>query len=218
MLEPWRQFRQKTGGKMTESSQVLEAKNALTRRGKAVYEANPSVAGGRFRTKITPARTAKGDKAYMIAPDTGEVIGEGTFGFVEEREIDSEQFVKVYLDGIKQYGQLSKAGATVFEFVYRTISGFSGKDKDTVTLSYLLANRWHPKLTRRTYERGMNELLDKEFLYRSLAADVYFVNVNFMFNGDRMVVVRQYRRIGSSLQTELPLSTRRLPEPVASSD
>jgi len=102
--------------------------------------------------------------------------------------------------------------------VYRTISGFSGKDKDTVTLSYLLAKRLNEKLTRRTYERGMNELLDKEFLYRSLAADVYFVNVNFMFNGDRMVVVRQYRRIGSSLQTELPFSTRRLPEPVASSD
>lgn len=199
---------------MTESDHISGSKTQLTRRGKAIYEANPSVAGGRFRTKITPMRTAAGDKAYMISPNTGEVIGEGTFGFVEEKELDTAQFVKVYLEGIKQYGQLSKAGASVFEVVYRTISGASGKDKDTVTLNYLLAQRWNGTLRRRTYERGMNELLDKEFLYRSLAADTYFVNVNFMFNGDRMVVVRQYRRIGSSLQTELPLSTRQVPEPV----
>lgn len=203
---------------MTESDQLSDAKLPLTRRGKTLYEANPSVAGGKFRTKITPTRTANGQKAYMIAPNTGEVIAEGTFGFVEERELDSEQFVKVYLEGIKQYGQLSKAGASVFEIVYHTISGLSGKDKDTVNLNYIIAQRWNGKLTRRTYERGMNELLDKEFLYRSLAADTYFVNVNFMFNGDRMVVVRQYRRVGSSLQTELPLSPRRLPEPEKRSD
>jgi hypothetical protein len=203
---------------MTESDQLSHEKTQLTRRGKTLYEANPSIAGGRFRTKITPARTATGQKAYMISPNTGEVIGEGTFGFVEERELDSEQFVKVYLEGIKQYGQLSKAGASVFEVVYRTISGASGKDKDTVTLSYFIAQRWNDKLTRRTYERGMNELLEKEFLYRSLAADTYFVNVNFMFNGDRMVVVRQYRRVGSSLQTELPFSTRQLPKAVEGSD
>ena len=196
---------------MTGLATETDEKAALTRRGKVVYEVNPSVVQGRFNTRIAPSRTTKGQHAYMIAPNTGEVIGEGTFGFVEEKQVDSEQFVKVYLDGIKQYGQLSKAGATIFEFVYRTISGMAGKDRDTVTLNYHFANRWNDKLTRRTYERGMNELLEKEFLYRSLATDVYFVNVNFMFNGDRMVVVRQYRRAGSSLQTELPFA--QLPKP-----
>jgi hypothetical protein len=122
--------------------------------------------------------------------------------------------VKVYLAGIKQYGQLSKAGATVFEFVYRSISGAGGKDKDTVSLNYFLAKRWNDKLTRRTYDRGMSELLEKGFLFRSVATDLYFVNVNFMFNGDRMVVVRQYRRSGSTLQTELPLgSVRQIAKP-----
>ena len=151
----------------------------------------------------------------MVAADTGEVLGRGAFGFVEEKEIDNEQFVKVYLEGIKQYGQLSKAGALLFEFVYREISGLSAKDKDTISLSYLLAEKWRPGLHRRTYERGMNELLEKGFLFRSLAADVYFVNVRFMFNGDRMVLVKAYRRSGSTLQAELPLDAppRELPQP-----
>lgn len=198
---------------MSLPRQTEEPKAELTRRGKPVYEANPSVVGGRFKTRMMPAKTTKGGQAYMITADTGQVIGEGTFGFVEEKEIDAAQFVKVYLEGIKQYGQLSKAGATIFEFVYREMSGLAGKDKDTLMLNYFLAQRWNEKLTRRTYERGINELLDKGFLFRSVAADLYFVNVNFMFNGDRMVVVRQYRRAGSTLQTELPLGKpRQLPQ------
>lgn len=176
----------------------------LTRRGKPVYESNPSVVG-RFPIRMVPHKPNKTTQAYMVAPGTGEVLAEGAFGFVEEKEIDNEQFVKVYLDGIRQYGQLSKAGALLFEFVYREISGMAGKDRDTVTLNYMLANRWKPDLSRRTYERGMNELLDKGFLFRSVASDVYFVNVRFMFNGDRMHVIRTYRRKGSSLQQELPL-------------
>jgi hypothetical protein len=143
----------------------------------------------------------------MVAPGSGEVISRGAFGFVEEKEVDSEQFVKIYLAGVRQYGELSKAGALLFEFVYKEISGRDSKDKDTVTLNFLLAQRWKDDLSRRTYERGMNELLEKGFLYRSLAADMYFVNVRFMFNGDRMVLVQSYRRQGSksSAQAELPL-------------
>ena len=61
-------------------------------------------------------------------------------------------------------------------------------------LSYLLARRWKPDLAERTYFRGMHELLAKDFIFRTLAADVYFVNVRFMFNGDRMVLGQAYRR------------------------
>ena len=142
----------------------------------------------------------------MIAPGTGEVLGRGAFGFVEEKEIDSEQFVKVYLAGIRKYGELSKAGAQLFELVYREISNNDAKDKDTVTLNHMLALEWKPDLPRATYYRGLNELLEKEFLYRSVAADVYFVNVRFMFNGNRMVLVQSYRRKDDQpSQPELPL-------------
>ena len=51
----------------------------------------------------------------------------------------------------------------------------------------------------------MRELLAKGFLYRTMAADVYFVNVRFMFNGDRLVLAKTYRRKGASTQQELPL-------------
>lgn len=190
-------MRRKTEGEAVDAGQP-------TRRGFPIYDENPSIVAA-MPTRIVPRKTSRLGSAYMVAPGTGEVVAKGSFGFVEETEVDSEKFVKVYLDGIRQYGQLSKAGALLFELVYRTISGTEGRDKDTVMLNHYLALKLKPDLPRSTYYRGMNELLEKEFLFRSPAADVYFVNVRFMFNGDRLVVVKAYRRKGSAQQAELPL-------------
>ena len=188
---------------MTQSRQKNAVEAQPTRRGFPVYKSNPSLSDP-FPVRIRSAKPARGGDAYMIAPGTGEVIAKGAFAFVEDREVESEQFVKMYLAGIRRYGELSKAGALLFEFVYREISGRGGKDKDTVSISYLLALEWEPKLTARTYQRGLGELLAKGFLFRSLAADVYFVNVRFMFNGDRMALVQGYRRKGKAAARELP--------------
>lgn len=182
---------------MTESGQKEPKKKQPTRRGFPLYEVNPSISD-RFPVRIKSAKPSKAGDAFMIAPGTGEVIAKGAFAFVEEKEVDSEQFVKMYLAGIRQYGELSKAGALLFEFVYREISGREGKDKDTVAINYLLALKWKPDLAERTYYRGMSELLEKGFLFRSMAADIYFVNVRFMFNGDRMALVQSYRRKGKA--------------------
>ena len=188
-----------------ERQEKPQKSKVLTRRGFPVYRDNPSLSDA-LPARIQTAKPTAMGQAYMVAPGTGEVIAQGAFGFVEEKIVDSEEFVKIYLAGIRRYGELSKAGALLFEFVYREISGRAGKDKDTVVLNYVLAVEWQPTLHKRMYERGMSELLDKGFLYRSMAADMYFVNVRFMFNGDRMVLAQQYRRKGSpAAQAELPL-------------
>ena len=174
------------------------------RRGKVFYETNPSVSG-RFPTRIVAQNKGRVGNAYMVAGQTGEVVGEGGFAFVEEKELDNESFVKVYLEGIKQYAQLSKSGATLFEFVYRSISGIAGKDKDTVGINYWLVQKWMPNISKRTFERGLAELLEKSFLFRSVITDTFFINCRFLFNGDRLALVKVYRRKGSPFQTELPL-------------
>jgi hypothetical protein len=62
-------------------------------------------------------------------------------------------------------------------------------------LNYFVAQRWREDLTRRTYERGMKELLEKEFLFRSVSSDMYFVNIRYIFNGDRLVLAQSYQRM-----------------------
>jgi hypothetical protein len=182
----------------------------LMRRGYKCYEVNPSLSDP-LPTRIRRSKPNKMGDAYMVAPGTGQVIATGAFGFVQEKEVDTEEFVKMYIDGIRKYGELTRAGATMFEYIYHEMKGLAGKDRDTVIINYYLAQKRNPALTRSTYFRGMGELLTKSFIFRSVSADMYFVNVRFMFNGDRMVLVQSYRRKGSKnnrdlLQNELPLN------------
>lgn len=174
-----------------EDELVTENIKPLTRYGKPIYKTNPSIVGN-FPIRIKPMQPQKGVDAYVVSSGTGEVLAQGSFSFIEEIAVDEAQFVKIYLEGIRKHTQLSKSGALLFEFVYREMSGMKGKDKDTVALNFLLAQRWKPDLSKRTYERGINELLEKEFLFRSLVADVYFINIRFMYNGNRINKIKSY--------------------------
>lgn len=172
---------------------MSERRQLLTRRGYPVYESNPSVDGG-IPVRVKAKKSEKLNDAIVVAPETGMVLGKGSIGFIEEKAVDSEEFLKVYLAGFKKYAELSKAGVLLFEYVYRQMSGRNGKDKDTIGLNLYAAKKWKPDLTERTYQRGLKELLEKEFLFQSTYTDLYYVNVRYVFNGDRMILVQSYRR------------------------
>jgi hypothetical protein len=128
------------------------------------------------------------------------VFGPGTALAYEWEEVDAERFVKLFLSGLKQASGLSKAGLTIFEVVYHQIRQNPNNDK--VELSYMIASKSVSNLQDRTYRRGLRELLDKEFLFRSQAEGVFFVNIRYMFNGDRLAFVKAYHLKGSPPQHE----------------
>lgn len=183
----------------------------IQRRGHILYESNPSIED-KLPTRIVQSKQQAGNELFMLmAPGTGEVIGKGAFAFVREKVVDTEEFMKIYIAGLRTHAQLTRPGLTMFEYVFQAMSGLKAKDKDTFQVNLTLAKRWRPSLGRQAYFKGMKELLEKNFIFRSIAADVYFVNVRFMFNGDRIALVQSYRRRTSNnvpdlLQNELPLN------------
>lgn len=164
-----------------------------TRHGKILYDRNPSLTG-EFSLRTATNHTSKIDDAIVVSKDSGEIISTGSFVFMADELVDSEKFCKLYVDGVAAFTELGPAGRRLFGFIYNEISGLRGKDRDKVDLNYLLASRFDPKLSKRTYERGMQDLLEKGVIFRSLSADAYFVNVRFIFNGDRLAVINSYRR------------------------
>jgi hypothetical protein len=124
-----------------------------------------------------------------VIDGAGEVLGQGVG---ELEEVDDARFVKLFLEGFKQTAGMSKSGLTVFEVVYRQIQDTPNSDK--VVLSFYTASEKIEGLTERTYHRGLRELLDREFLYRSPVDGVFFVNIRYMFNGDRLAFVKGYKR------------------------
>jgi hypothetical protein len=52
----------------------------------------------------------------------------------------------------------------------------------------------------------LRELLDKEFLYRSPADETVFINIRYMFNGDRLAFVKAYHLKDSQPSLAFPNS------------
>lgn len=174
-----------------------------TRRGFPVYRTNPSVPSANGLPTRPRRINVPGGKAAMIVDGTsGEIKGIGGMGFWWEEEVDSSRFVKLFLDGIKQAAGLSKPGIQVFELVYLQMRTKPGSDEIKLNL-YVATDHG---MSKRNYQRGVRELLEKEFLYRSPSEGVFFVNIRFMFNGDRLAFVRSYHLKGSARQQELPLT------------
>ena len=188
---------------MTDERQIAElpANQVSTKRGFPVYRTNPSVPS----TNGMPTRSRRfhvpGGKAAMIVENsTGEIKGLGGMGFWWEEEVDSTRFVKLFLDGIKQAAGLSKTGIQVFELVYHQMRANPGSDE--IKLNHYVAK--DHGMSARAYQRGVRELLEKEFLYRSPGDGVFFVNIRFMFNGDRLAFVKSYHLKDASRQAKLP--------------
>jgi hypothetical protein len=196
---------QKEGVKMAENDQVtiLEENLVATKRGLPIYRVNPSIPpSNSLATRQRRFEVPGGKATVMVDNSTGEIRGIGGMSLWWQEEVDASRFVKLFLDGIKQACGLSKAGMRVFELVYQQMREKPGNDK--IELSQYTANDWGVNV--RTFRRGLRELLEKEFLYRSTSDGVFFINIRFMFNGDRLAFVRTYHLKDSGQQEELPLA------------
>jgi hypothetical protein len=191
---------------MTEDRQnpATPASNLITtKRGFPVYRTNPSVpSSSGLPTRTRRINVPGGKGAVIVDNTTGELKGLGGMGFWWEEEVDSTRFVKLFLDGIKQAAGLSKTGIQVFELVYKEMRLNPGSDE--IKLNQYVARDYG--ISDRTYQRGVRELLEKEFLFRSPSDGVFFVNIRFMFNGDRLAFVKSYHlKDSAARQQELPL-------------
>jgi len=166
--------------------------------GVPVYDTNPSIPNSNEIKKLKMAKLGNDQKGFIVNNGSGEILGSGVAVVYEWEEVDQERFVKLYLVGLKQAEDLSKAGFLMFVMVNKQLQENPGKD--TVLLSVDKSN-----LTQATYFRGLRELLDKEFLFRSPYDGTFFVNIRFMFNGDRLAFIKGYRLKSSNQQQELPL-------------
>jgi hypothetical protein len=190
---------------MTDVRQIVELpeNQVSTNRGFPVYRTNPSVpSADGIPTRSRRFQVPGGKASVIVDHSTGELKGIGGMGFWWDEEVDTTRFVKMFLDGIKQAAGLSKTGIQVFELVYLQMRANPGSDE-------IKLNKYVAKdhgISDRTYQRGVRELLEKEFLYKSPSDGVFFVNIRFMFNGDRLAFVKSYHLKGAGKQHELALA------------
>ena len=107
----------------------MEPENEPTsRRGLIKHKANPFLPTTSQATKSRIKRVAEanGERLMVISGDTGEMLAPA--GFWHAQEVDKTQFVKLYINGVKAFKELSNAGTRAFEFLYMAVQKNIGKD------------------------------------------------------------------------------------------
>ena len=159
------------------------------RKGIPVYATNPSIPpAGEVQARTRHTQVAQGKEALIINAGSGELLGKASAAFMQAEEVDPTRFVKIFLEGVKQLAGLTKPGMSVFEMVYAQTQKNAGTDQ-------IILSSYHGKqagLSERSYYRGLRDLLEKEILYASPADSVYFLNIRYLFNGNRLHFVRSY--------------------------
>lgn len=168
---------------------------STTRKGRrpgiTVYEKNPFVAGAANGSKIGTKRLSSkdGHRFMIVSGDTGEVVAPA--GFHEIIEVDRTQFLKLYANGVSAFAQLNPAGKKVFEVLCNVVFGRPGMDR--VWLHFKDIDQKVTPMSPATFKRGMRELLELRFIAESDRPDMYWLNVDFLFNGNRLAFIQEYR-------------------------
>jgi hypothetical protein len=187
------------------SKKGLSMTNVKSKRGLTRYDHNPFINQTMDATKrgIRRITNKNGDKMMVVSENTGEIVA--TAGFWQTQEVDKTQFVKLYVNGVKAFRDLTSAGTKVFEVLYLKVQEAVGQDFLYISLAGI--DQAITPMSKATFMRGMSELVAKGFIAESLEMNKYYLNPDYMWNGDRLSFVQQYRKISTKPKYEIDNQT-----------
>lgn len=100
------------------------------------------------------------------------------------------QFVKLYVNGVKAFKDLTKAGTKVFEVLYWEVQKNIGHDR--IYMSFGLVDQSLNAMSEATYGRGMRDLIAQGFIAPTAQIGLFWLNPDYLWNGDRLAFVKQY--------------------------
>ena len=182
------------------SAAVRPEEEQKSKRGLIKYDHNPFVALAVANTKQGVKRISNkdGNRMMVVSENTGEIVAPA--GFWQAQEVDKTQFVKLYVNGVKAFKDLTGAGTRVFEVLYLKVQESIGKD--FLYLSFIEVDQRATPMSKATFMKGMKELIVKGFIAESMVQNKYYLNPDYMWNGDRLAFVKEYRKAPSKPRGE----------------
>ena len=134
---------------------------------------------------------------------TGEATDAVFMGI--QREVDQDDFVKIFTAGMKELFDLSKNTLKVFSYLL-SITTFD----DKIFFDLNQCKRYTGYNSRETIFKAIRELLQNEVIAKTVHPNVYFINPTYFYKGDRLVMIREYRVKKESKALPLDTDTRDL--------
>lgn len=130
---------------------------------------------------------ARSDKMLM-SRESGEVDEETLF-IAAKKDVDKEQFVKIFLSNVQALFDLSKSTLKVFSY-FASITEFG----DKVIFDLEDCKEYTGYSSRQTIYRAIADLLAAEVIARTSANNLFFINPQIFYKGDRIVLMTEYRK------------------------
>jgi hypothetical protein len=157
------------------------------------YKNNPFLEGMMIPIKGKQVRLSSGggNENVLVNQHTGEVKGTHVTTY---RKVDGEQFVKLFTANIGLTFDLSAQGIKAFSVLMWAMQN-KAIERDEIFLdthtredfiaSHLDSNK-PLRLSQPTFARGLAELTKAQVIAKTLRQGIYWINPNFVFNGDRI--------------------------------
>ena len=134
------------------------------------------------------------DNNVLINTETGEHFGTHVTTY---RKVDRTKFVKLFAENIAMTFDLGSAGLKSLNVLIFAVQNYAiGKDRvslDRYVLDEFLEST-EQKLSQATFTRGIKGLVDAKIVARCLKQGDFFINPNFIFNGDRIAFTTAIER------------------------
>lgn len=172
------------------TNEIEEGKGTITGvRTAPTFLENPFITGAITEIKGKKKHYNIASKSsVMVDSDTGEVTGTVEHRIV--KYVDDSKFIKVYQSGVIAQFDLGSAGGKVFRFLFDTVQKNPNTDRLYLFFMDALEEPWN--ISKSVFFRGMTELLEKEFIARSRNPNMFYLNPNMIWNGDRFAFVTEY--------------------------
>ena len=132
--------------------------------------------------------------ALKILEDSGmrQIMGSGgldasQFARIEQHIVDRERFTKIFISQVQTFFRLTDRASKLFYVITRMLE----KDRTEITLL-----PWdmvkYMDCSEKTYYRALQELVTYEILAKSRTPHTFFINSNYVHNGDRINIVKSY--------------------------
>lgn len=152
------------------------------------YQSNPFVDEPYFKIETKRQTFIAGSaKKLLVDPETG--VTEGVTLIHKYKEVDKNAFVKLYLSEIKSLFELSKAGLKAFAYVLHALK--INEAEAYISINELMKYCGY-KQNNQAY-KGLGELMANKIIAMSERDNIWYVNPNFIFNGDRVAFIKQYK-------------------------
>ncbi|AIO49463.1 hypothetical protein DM44_2677 [Burkholderia cepacia] len=163
------------------------------------YAENPSIAQAMINTKkgFKPIFSKDSQTNISIYEENEEDLKSITLDFTTKRVVDKDQFIKIYIHSLPALSDLKNSTKILFQYILMSLSEEVGKDRLYLSYgSYVEFVEKYPLLTkvsRATYFNCLNELIEKKILFKSTLTNIFFINIAYVFNGDRLRFITEYQ-------------------------